>query len=547
MNVQIHCIVALTLLWCSILPSSRGMCHTIEDLPPDKSTALRRVSQGEIDSALWELIEPFYDDPLEVSTGELSVLTDIFSHLRDRVPDKHQLQYYQPWSFADQQRFWRDYPDLASFSPILSFSRWTDRGAAMVRVDSRLKPYRNEASQTARFTVSNNKSVTGKGTARFDKQTVRWYRRSLSVELGRHSVQIGNFSGHGLHTLTYGRFGKDSASDSNQEKNWLYGSSQSWNGIYVSLPFASGLHLRGVYHARPTEQILWLSAKASVSQRCAVTAGLSHNRYPQKSDRTLNLSRDVALGRGALGAHLGILLTENFLSVHLFGDFLSTCPRSIPVSGMVSIRHEKAKIIGSVTHFPASVELPLSRDYRRLCSAVKSEKNHTAMTEIQLQPSFTLHDYLQLKAQYRFSSTADRYRFNLTNHLSSSKPLNLSLRYRCMSSEESVIQRVSLNHLQSISKERLYYSVRPSVRFENDTLSDVEFETSFSARMFSAVFMSPKVHFRRKPGTVSKTKAGLVVRIDLFEKNFGSYGLYTFFDNKNYRGFEFEGQTSFCF
>ena len=70
------------------------------ELPIDETEAQLLIEDGELDQALWSRLLPLYRRPLEVPSGELSQLAELFPELAGRLPvEQSVLDRYLPWGF----------------------------------------------------------------------------------------------------------------------------------------------------------------------------------------------------------------------------------------------------------------------------------------------------------------------------------------------------------------------------------------------------------------------------------------------------------------
>ncbi len=543
MAFRIHHLVAFL---CGVVFIAYGYCFTIEKLPPDKSSARMLVSRGEIDSAFWELIEPLYDNPLDIATGELAILYDRFPFLKEHMPDEADLMHYQPWTLANQQRLFRDYPVLISFQPVLTFSSWSNSKVAMIRVDTKLRPSTDKTTQRVRFNISHKNKISAKGTIKLDHQTARWQRRVVCLDISdRLSIQTGNIRGTDVISLAYGRFGKDSTLQENRRSNWLYGTASTWNGLYARVPFSSGFRIEGIAHDRPTERIVFLNTKIPVRRWCELTPGVSWHRLAEDFVTADNNHPGDSRSERALGAHLGVHCEIGSFKLALHGDMMDTQPGIIPVMGTLSFHRRRSRASVRIIHFPQDIYLPLSREYKWISGRVSALENK-ALTQVEVMPVFMLWERIDIRAHYRLIQSTDRYRFDLTNKISCRQPLKLTLSYRCKAYQQDIAHDISLRHSKVVNKE-VQYSITPAIRIIEDTLAGADVEAEMKVNLLSILCASADVLFRKKFGMYTYTRAGMTLRMDLFEKTFGTCRICAIFEDSRYEGVEFNAQTSFCF
>jgi hypothetical protein len=114
-----HAFFFAAIFFLSVKP---GAQIPIQQLPLDEEEAYIMLKEGTLDSATWELIGRYYEQPLNVPDGELKDLVNVFPEIGHDVPStQEQLAPYEPWAEKDVRRFFSDFPEVKNLEPILSF------------------------------------------------------------------------------------------------------------------------------------------------------------------------------------------------------------------------------------------------------------------------------------------------------------------------------------------------------------------------------------------------------------------------------------------
>ena len=243
-----------------LLPASEAFSFSLQKLPSDESEASEMLSEGTLDSLTWELVKPFYVQPLSVPHGELSVLMELFPELPGNLPvSPDSLSRYYPWDQSRIEQFLEDYPELVPFLPILRF--YLPSVSSTGRVGFFYHgPLKNSC---ARIVVDPVRILSFQGRVDFADDVARWYQRSLTLKASHWCrVNIGNFKGIADRGLFTGYFPFQDESRRNVSQNWLYGRYASWNGIAVELSESEGgSSARVYYHNRLQESITGASVE----------------------------------------------------------------------------------------------------------------------------------------------------------------------------------------------------------------------------------------------------------------------------------------------
>ncbi len=323
-------------------------------LPRDMHEAEIMLREGSLDSLEWELLQPYYVQPINVPRGELSLLNDLFDMRVENLPlSRDQLAAYRPWDATAQERFFRDYPELAKYEPILSFSegngrRLSDAGLA-ISVDNDLR-----TSALSRFILRLAPGVDVSGSIAHADTTALWVKRRVSASVpGIVSLDAGNFSLNADNGLFYGYFPDAAAAPVTTLSNWEFAGSRAWNGLCLKSARWDNARISAFFHERPTERAFGVFCDAGASEAVRVTAGVSRlDRGPLDTSR---LTDDYFVHYGLSGDAAGFSYRVN-------AGTARSSPLVVPVEAQCSRRaRDGASFSVLVARLPAGCALPRSK------------------------------------------------------------------------------------------------------------------------------------------------------------------------------------------
>ncbi len=259
-------------------------------LPHDEKEAYIMIREGALDSAVWNMVRQFYDQPLLVPLGELKLLADIFPGSFPAIPvNPRDLGAYEPWKKADIERFFRDFPELADFSPILRFE--TVRSGYHARIGSAFSKYHNNDPVIVSSIASRPAAVRFDARARFEATSARWQRRTLGIASARAgNLIVGNFNLNFDKGLFYGHF-PSAPSDTDAGGNWRFAESNTWNGMLYESPEGEHASVAAFYHGRKSETACGARLTLKNIGRFRLVAAASRLMLPPGSaDRSGELS-----------------------------------------------------------------------------------------------------------------------------------------------------------------------------------------------------------------------------------------------------------------
>jgi hypothetical protein len=226
----------------------------------------------EIDSSLWEIIEPFYQQPISIPYGESGILMQLFPELNLDIPVREdQLSRYSPWDKTKIAQFFRDYPELIFFRPMLDFSMNVPVKSGRICVSVDQNGSNGRTSQRMQFSFEPVPWVSADGRADFTDYTARWKNRTLTISpMKWWSVIAGNVAPMAdKHCIVSGRFGKRNPEINEIAQNWFYGEKRGWNALMLTISsdrILNGLRVQPFFHKRLTETVAGISSEVSLNQ-----------------------------------------------------------------------------------------------------------------------------------------------------------------------------------------------------------------------------------------------------------------------------------------
>ena len=345
------CRSALFLCFCAatVLP----LPLSSSPLPRDEYEASVMIREGLLDTLDWEQLRQFYVQPLNVPTGDLRYLSELTDlRVADLPVSSSLLKPYEPWAPADIKRFFKDFPQLAPFEPILSFETSSVRHCSdvslNVMVDQTMRP-----AALSRFTASVDPRLSITGSAYHRDSVVQWRTRNIDVRLpGVARFETGNFDGPTDGGLFFGYFPYDKENQTTAD-NWLYGRSRTWNGVFAVSDCWDKYQVSGIYHERNTEKVQQIACKAGFGDVTDVLFGASRMAQARLS---AGPAPDSAY-------YLQCGLNSQLAGFHIsaYTGIDATHPLAVPASCEVNRKTDNGFVKIMAARLPAGLNLPLSR------------------------------------------------------------------------------------------------------------------------------------------------------------------------------------------
>lgn len=352
-------------------------------IPQNEWVGIRLVADGKLDAEFFELIKPFYSQPIDVPQGELKILLELLPQLSFNIPlAKDLLKKYDPWDQAAIARFFQDYPALEQFEPILRFDIKTVDFRVKAAFTIRNNNTSQEFSHGANLSVDVSESFKIDTRIVFNNDYARLNRRAINyVPSDKCSFQIGNFGTFFDKGLFYGYFHPTDASNDSRANNWLFGSARTWNGAKVQIAepekeILSLFSATAFFHKRKTEASGGAILNIKVSDEIIVNSGIS----------LLSL---YGYEENSYYAHCGIKLKLSTLSMEIQSGSDIDNPGSIPFLIESRYKLNRNRLNFTFAFLPKGFNAPCSYMVHKL------KGNKEEITEIVSMLSVQSVHYLQ--------------------------------------------------------------------------------------------------------------------------------------------------------
>lgn len=272
--------IALNLIFIFTLPASTPI--SIVSIPQNEYVAEKMVRQGKLDVALWEMIKPYYAQPIDVPNGELNILLEMFPQLPETIPvNCDSLKKYLPWNENAKNLFFNDFPFLIQFLPILRFD--IRNSYSRIKADFSIsgKDISKPFSHGANLSVRLSQKTSFESRINFTDDYARWYRRRIVIKPSeKFHLQLGNFGSFFDKGLFLGFFPSIKSNQSTSLENWIYGDAPNWNGIKLQLSdmgsgFFKKVGITTFFHKRFSELSFGSFANYRINQQIQYSAGVS--------------------------------------------------------------------------------------------------------------------------------------------------------------------------------------------------------------------------------------------------------------------------------
>lgn len=533
--------IALFLFVIATSLNAAGFGLLPEELPEDERTAVMELEEGTLDSATWEMLKPFYIQPLSVTLGELRYLRDIFPGLPDDLPTEHEvLSLYEPWTDDNIAVFFKDYPYLVPFKPVLSFAAERMPSFAHVAFSSRRSGFSDMFRQSVRFTVTPNKNIRGDGTVYFQDNYARWQRRRVMLRIphvGR--VHLGNFSLTLNNGLFYGYFPSPSTSHEALRDNWLYGESRTWNGFSSETPVGKKNIISSLVHIRETEKVAGLKAEFN--------PGAAVSLYGAFSGAVSQL--DGSDHDTSLAVHGGVELSMGSVKITLESGTGLFNAGSVPVYLTLNNGKRKHRYSFSFITIPENFTAPRSSLLYSFCNRLEtSDSTKNDIMGIDISYSGPLYGYVKQTFHTSYIAMENSADLRTSWKITGVVPFTYSIYYglNIYDLYNNLKHRIKVFTAHTIGPHvtispLFSYDIRP---YEYWRLT-ANLYTGF--KVFSIMTVSPFLSFNTNSKAHRNFACGIIQRIAFFEKTFGELQLTVPVISYNNEKYSFYAKTHFLF
>lgn len=485
-----------------------------EGLPRDEQQALIELREGVLDSATWQMLLPFYEQPLVVPSGEVGYLRDIFPNLPEQLPVTEEvLRGYEPWTEDHINLFFNDFPYLEPFRPILSFQRQAAASPIRIATSSRLSGFEQPFRQAIHFTATPGNDIRADGTVAFEQNSARWQRRMVRINLPAVGmVQVGNFSFALNSGLFYGYFPGGPSEQDSARDNWLYGTSRTWNGLTTQSRLGSHASLQSCVHIRETESIGVLKAEFHPSQFVNGYAAVSAADYHAPEQ-----TRDTAVA-----VHGGLAVTAYDMQLAVESGVEIAHVKGVPV--YCTLTKGKGVRLQECSFFrlPAHYSAPLSSLLHSCTSRLELDSNASeAITGLNLVFRGTLVADCKKVYSATFINSGDRADIRGSIQMSGDIPFNYNVLYSA-----------GMNNLSEIFRQRIKIANRTSLGRSFDISSTLTHdlmtgegwrgmaEILAEIKLFTAMVVSAGVTFRTDDEANHALVINAAQQVAFFEKTY---------------------------
>jgi len=514
-NPRIKYSLQLFFLFFAVSAPVRSFGYGLLDgkLPEDERTALLELEQGTIDSAFWELLRPFYAQPLSIPLGELRYLRDVLPDLPEDLPSQPEvLSRYEPWTDESICAFFRDFPYLVQFRPILSFDVARMPSFAHVSFFSHALGISHQSRQSVRFNVYPFKNIRADGTVCFQQEYARWQRRRLLLAMpGLGKLHAGNFSFTINNGLFYGYFPAAAASHDDLAYNWLYGESRTWNGFLAETRPGAPISMQALFHTRSTESIAGFKTAYTPAPFLALVGAF-----------TGALAQvDSGVYDTAVNLHGGIEVSAGLLTLNIQSGVNMLDAGAVPVSITVSNNENKQRYSLSFVRIPQGFSAPRSSLLHTLSSRFGTDRQTGDITgfDFLYAGSFSKYFAQELKASYIAMQNSANMKASVA--ISGSLPFKYDCTYWLEVNNHRYDSRHRFKVVSSLAViEKI--SVSPSVTYyiKSDTYWRIMADVKADCKPVSMLLVSPFVTYCATSLKGNDLVTGFVQRIVFFEKTY---------------------------
>ena len=354
-----HAFFFAAIFFLSVKP---GAQIPIQQLPLDEEEAYIMLKEGTLDSATWELIGRYYEQPLNVPDGELKDLVNVFPEIGHDIPStQEQLSSYEPWAEKDVRRFFSDFPEVKNLEPILSFETCKKPHVGLTGVAIH-KYTETDPLVYPRFLISPNSIISVQGRIACSNTSARWQRRSLIARMPTMgTLTVGNFN-VGLDNGLFTGYFPESRADTEVSQNWQYAGANAWNGVMYDSDIGDRVHGCMFIHRRLTETVYGIKCITKMSDHINCIAAGSH---------VMALAAGTARPDSAYYGDAGMTYNNGHWNAGAFAGAASQCISAVPLFLYAKNSSGSAGFNASYASIPAGLPSPRSALIHRF-----SEKNH---------------------------------------------------------------------------------------------------------------------------------------------------------------------------
>lgn len=485
------------------------------ELPDNERDAYLEIQEGFLDSATYELLKPFYAQSLSVPAGDLRYLKVIFGNLPSSLPvEPDVLNQYEPWDRNHIDLFFKDYPYLQYYSPILSFETKKRLNSTHVAFHSRFFAIDEMVRQSLLFSIHPAKAFRAGGTIFFSDNYARWQRRHIVLRIPRlGTIQFGNLNFTINRGLFYGFFQRYTLTDETPVNNWLYGVSRVWNGVTSKTPIGKMISIQTLYHSRETESIGCLKINYTIPRKISGYLAVSGSKISVE-----NLPGDTSIS-----IHAGINGSVKLFSVKLASGLTLASPDRIPLYCTLLYGEKRYKQTLTFIRIPKNFIAPLSRVMHTYNTRLDlKDLANNAITEIDLSLICPLGDCSKQNLQVSYVTVNREADLKVSWHLSAMFPFQYDFHYsfRVNNYRDMITHRVKLKAGFATKSEKEF---KPFFNYITDPFRYWRIKTGVETiiNIYDAIELESHISYILNSNNQKDCTMGVTLVTRLFDKTYG--------------------------
>ncbi len=524
-----------------------GYTPSERELPSDETEAPVLLENGELDSVLWARLLPFYQKPLIVPSGELSILEELFPELSDRLPvEQSDLDRYIPWGAKEINRFFEDYPELIAFRPFLQFNYPQYRSTGAFSMYMNRSGFDSSATHAGKLIYNPAEVIKFNCTFDLTSYYARWERRYLEYRpFRRISLRMGNTVPFPDRGLIYGHFPAYDSSKTDALADWLYGGAPSWNGCGLTCRgsdkiFGLAPEITLFSHVRPLENIYGCKLSVTSKKKISGAIGVSRLSVSGMEQRTFYLHGSLLLRMSDLKSEISCgVNTLNFTGIPFWSKTVFNRNGGISEVEMV--------------HLPGHFYGPRSLLFQRFKNEMKlNDTLRSAITFIKLslrRQSFYRMSIKPVTELWFDALNVSRGRFSLQSE-GFWKRLKgcFSISHEFGNDEECRFRNIILGKLEYNISSFFSVTTRYRLSFVNERKFVYSGTVAPVLYIFTVVSILPAFTIQRRENGTTGIFASVRQKMTLFDKTFTEFIFEkNISEQTENKGLRIEGKASFFF
>ncbi len=497
-------------------------------------------SPGLSTEALGEILEEFDGEPLSVPRGELRLLDWMFPGITEEVPvTRNKLKRYEPWSLADIQRFFQDYPSLRKFRSILSFESIPGTNLGTVWMNSQLKDDFSPGRQRVRIKTLSPEYLRINVGVDCGATYFRWRRRLISIDPDAIPLKavVGNYSFSMSDGLFYGYFPRIRAAYENVEDNWKFGYTPNWNGLSAITSIGKNVEITSAFHVRPSETGAFLKTKLTIRDNLDFYIGGSGMQTSSEDSPQLDTSFVL---------HWGGRFDFNASTVTIHSGYEHN-GAGLPFLLEVSVGKPGARFDCAFVRYPSELR-PLRSHLRRRLENFLRKTSTDPVLGIEISGKQEFQGLIGLNTRTLGSGTGTDAAVDHTAKISLLHHLPVSLEYNlCASTAESGISRELQAGLATPSGRKLEAGIQTRYRVSRTTRRSIDNELNTTFHLGPTVKIAPGIKTKTdiSNGANSSVHLETTYHAVLFEKTYARAKIELPLTQRDEKGFRLHVGTGF--